>query len=196
MSNALARKQYTVNEYLDFEEHSRQRHEYMDGEIVAMAGASRRHSRIATNIGGELYQQLKKKRCEVHYGDLRLRVRKTHYVYGDVAVFCGEPELEVYKYTETLLNPKVIFEVLSKSTEARDRGDKASDYRQIESLTDYFLVAQNRVHIEYYSRQKDGSWKLLEYRKLEDAIRLSSISAELGVSDVYAGIDLPKLRLV
>lgn len=196
MSKALANKIYSVDEYLDLEERSKNRHEYLDGEVLLMAGASRRHSRIASNIGGELFQQLKGKQCEVHYGDLRLKVRKTHYVYGDVAVFCGEPELEVYKETETLLNPKVIFEVLSKSTEARDRGEKASDYRQIESLTDYFLVAQNKVSIEHYSRQKDGSWKLREHRDAASRIQLSSIDCELTVADIYAGVELPKLRLI
>lgn len=142
MSKALAKKILSVDEYLEFEEKSKQKHEYIDGEVLLMAGASRRHSRIASNIGGELFGQLKGKNCEVHYGDLRLRVRETHYVYGDVAVFCGEPEIEVYKETETLLNPKVIFEVLSKSTEARDRGEKAEDYRQLVSLSDYLFVSK------------------------------------------------------
>ena len=196
MSKALAHKIYSVDEYLDLEERSKNRHEYLDGEVLLMAGASRRHSRIASNIGGELFHQLKGKRCEVHYGDLRLKVRRTHYVYGDVAIFCGEPELEVYKETETLLNPKVIFEVLSRSTEARDRGEKAEDYRQIGSLTDYFFVAQNKVLVEHYSRQKDGSWKLMEHRDLENMIRLSSIGCELQLADIYAGVDLPKLRLI
>lgn len=196
MSNALAQKRYTVPEYLELEERSRKRHEYVDGEILSMAGASRRHSRIASNIGGELFGQLKGKRCEVHYGDLRLKVRKTHYVYGDVAIFCGDPELEIYKETETLLNPKVIFEVLSKSTEARDRGEKAQDYRQIPSLNDYLLVVQNKCLVEYYSRQRDGSWKLKEYRDMDDTVKLASINCELTVGDVYSGVDLPKLRLI
>lgn len=196
MSRALANKVFSIDEYLAFEEKSKQKHEYIDGEVLLMAGASRRHSRIASNIGGELYGQLKGKRCEVHYGDLRLRVRETHYVYDDVAVFCGEPELEVYKETETLLNPKVIFEVLSKSTEARDRGEKAQDYRRLASLSDYVFVSQNKMLVEHYSRQRDGSWKLVEHREPDSRIRLTGIGAELILSDIYSGIQMPKLRLI
>lgn len=161
-----------------------------------MAGASRRHSKISSNIGGELFGQLKGKDCEVHYGDLRIKVRQTHYVYGDVSVFCGEPELEKYKDVETLLNPKVVFEVLSRSTEARDRGEKAQDYRQLRSLTDYFFVSQDKISVEHYIRQSDNSWNLIEYRELEDEIRLSGIKCTLKVKDIYNGVELPKLRLV
>lgn len=196
MSKAIANRIFSVNEYLDLEDRSKQKHEFVDGEILLMAGASRRHSRIASNIGGELYARLKGTNCEVHYGDLRLRVRETHYVYGDVAIFCGEPVLEVYKETETLLNPKVIFEVLSKSTEARDRGEKAEDYRRLVSLSDYFFVAQNKMLVEHYSRQDDGSWKLVEYREPESRVRLSGIDAEILLSDIYSGVQLPKLRLI
>ncbi|MGH9948704.1 MAG: Uma2 family endonuclease [Pyrinomonadaceae bacterium] len=196
MSKALLQKSVSVAEYLALEERSKLRHEYCDGEVLLMAGASRRHSRIASNIGGELFGQLRKKTCEVHYGDLRLRVRKTHYVYGDVSIFCGEPELEVYKDTETLLNPKVVFEVLSKSTEARDRGDKAEDYRQLASLSDYLFVSQNKMLVEHYSRQKDESWKLIEYRDPNAKVKLISIGCELNLSDIYAGIKLPQLQLV
>lgn len=196
MSKAIANRIFSVNEYLDLEDRSKQKHEFVDGEILLMAGASRRHSRIASNIGGELYARLKGTNCEVHYGDLRLRVRETHYVYGDVAIFCGEPVLEVYKETETLLNPKVIFEVLSKSTEARDRGEKAEDYRRLVSLSDYFFVAQNKMLVEHYSRQDDGSWKLVEYREPESIVRLSGIDAEILLSDIYSGVQLPKLRLI
>lgn len=196
MSRVRARKTFTIDEYLAFEERAKQKHEFIDGEVLLMAGASRRHSRIASNIGGELFGQLKGKNCEVHYGDLRLRVRETHYVYGDVAIFCGEPELEIYKETETLLNPKVIFEVLSKSTEARDRGEKAEDYRQLASLSDYFFVSQNKMLVEHYSRQKDGSWKLVEYRDPNEKIHLVGIGCKLVLADIYAAIHLPRLRLI
>ena len=197
MKKASLQKLVSVDDYLEFEEKSKQKHEYIDGEVILMAGASRRHSKIASNIGGELFGQLKGTECEVHYGDLRLRVRKTHYVYGDVAVFCGEPELEIYKETETLLNPKVIFEVLSKSTEARDRGEKAEDYRQMPSLTDYLFVAQHKMLVEHYIRQQDGSsWRLTEYREPDARISLSSIKCELTLADIYREVQLSQLRLV
>lgn len=196
MKSAVTKQNVTVAEYLDLESKSRRKHEFIDGDVLQMAGASRRHSKIASNIGGELFGQLKGTDCEVHYGDLRIKVRPTHYVYGDVSVFCGEPEIEKYKDAETLLNPRVVFEVLSRSTEARDRGEKAQDYRQLPSLTDYFFVSQDKSFVEHYSRQKDNSWKLVEYREPDDEIRLSGINCVLTVRDIYMGVDLPKLRLV
>lgn len=196
MRQATAQNLMTVKEYLAFEEKSKTKHEYMDGEIFSMAGATRKHSKIASNIGIEVGYKLKGSGCEVHFGDLRVKARKTHYVYGDVTIFCGEPEFEFYKEAEILLNPKVVFEVLSKSTEARDRGDKALDYRQLSSLTDYLLVSQKQMLVEHYIRQKDGSWKLIEYSEPDEKIILSSINCELLMSDVYYEINIPKLKLV
>lgn len=196
MSKAFANKIFSINEYLDFEGKSKQKHEYFDGEILLMAGASRRHSRIASNIGGELYIQLSRAQTARSIMVICVCVFARLTTSTDVAIFCGEAELEVYKETETLLNPKVIFEVLSKSTEARDRGDKAEDYRRLASLSDYLFVSQNKMLVEHYSRQNDGSWKLVEYREPDSRVRLSGIDAELLLSDVYAGVQLPKLRLI
>ena len=196
MSQALAIKQISVEEYLAFEEKARIRHEYMDGEIFSMAGATRKHSKIASNIGIELGSQLKGKGCEVHFGDLRVRARKNHYVYGDVTIFCGEPELEIYRETEILLNPKVVFEVLSKSTEARDRGDKAQDYRRLPSLTDYVLVSQKRMLAEHFVRQEDNAWKLFEYTQPHEKLIFKLLGCELFLSDIYFEVNLAQLTLV
>jgi Uma2 family endonuclease len=196
MKQATAEKLMSVEEYLAFEEKSKIRHEYMDGEIFSMAGATRKHSKIASNIGIELGYKLKGKGCEVHFGDLRVKARKKHYVYGDVTIFCGNPELEVYKETEILLNPKVVFEVLSKSTEARDRGDKAQDYRRLPSLTDYVLVSQKRMFVEHFVRQDDGRWKLFEYSEPQENLILESIGCELYLSDIYFEIQLPQIKLL
>lgn len=103
MKQATAEKLTSVEEYLAFEEKSKIKHEYMDGEIFSMAGATRKHSKIASNIGIEFGYKLKGRGCEVHFGDLRVKARKTHYVYGDVTIFCGEPELDFYKEVEILL---------------------------------------------------------------------------------------------
>lgn len=196
MSNfATKQKLMTVEEYLEFDEKSKIRHEFMDGEVFAMAGATRKHSKIASNIGIELGYQLKGKGCEVHFSDLRIRSRKKHFVYGDVTIFCGEPELEIYKETEILLNPKIVVEVLSKSTEARDRGDKAVDYRRLPSLTDYVLVSQKRMFIEHFVRQNDGSWKLFEYSEPVKEINFVSFGCRLLLSDIYFEIKLPQLKL-
>ena len=186
----------TVEEYFEFESKSKIRHEYMDGEIFAMSGARRNHSLISSNIGGELYGQLKNRDCEVHYGDLRVRARGSHYVFGDVVVACGELQLEVYKDIEILLNPTVVFEVLSKSTEARDRGEKAQDYRRLPSLQEYILVSQKEILVEHFTRQRNGSWQLIEYREPHEKIVLASINCELLLADVYNGVKFPQLKLV
>lgn len=196
MSQALAAKPITVEEYLAIDEKSKIRHEYMDGEVFAMDGATRKHSKISSNIGIELGFKLKGKGCEVHFGDLRVKARAKHYVYGDVTIFCGEPELETYKETEILLNPKIVFEVLSKSTEARDRGDKAQDYRRLPSLTDYVLVSQKRMLVEHFVRQDDNTWKFFEYTQSDEKLVLTSIDCELALADNYFEINLPKLKLV
>lgn len=106
MKQATAEKLTSVEEYLAFEEKSKIKHEYMDGEIFSMAGATRKHSKIASNIGIEFGYKLKGRGCEVHFGDLRVKARKTHYVYGDVTIFCGEPELDFYKEVEIFLISK------------------------------------------------------------------------------------------
>lgn len=198
MSQSFAFKENLINteEYLAFEEKSKLRHEYMDGEVFLMAGGKRRHSLIGSNIGGELFGQLKEKKCEIHYGDLRIKTRANHYVYSDVVIVCGEMQIETYKQTETLLNPQIIFEVLSKSTEARDRGEKAKDYRSLEKLTDYLLVSQEEVFIEHYIRQDDGSWKLIEYKEENEEISLLSIGCQIALRDVYRQVEFPKLKLI
>ncbi len=198
MSQSSAKKQQiiSVEEYLAFEEKSKRKHEFIDGEIIAMAGATRKHSKISSNIGIELGYKLKGKGCEVHFGDLRIKASEKHYVYGDVTIFCENPEFETYKETEILLTPKVVFEVLSKSTEARDRGDKAQDYRRLPSLTDYVLVSQKRIFVEHFVRQTDGSWKLFEYNQLNEKLKISSINCELSLADIYFEVNLPQINLV
>jgi Uma2 family endonuclease len=197
MSQASAKQKImSVEEYLAFEEKSKRKHEFMDGEIFAMAGATRKHSKIASNIGIELGYKLKGKGCEVHFGDLRIKASERQYVYGDVTIFCDKSEFETYKETEILLTPKIVFEVLSKSTEARDRGDKAQDYRRLPSLTDYVLVSQKRVFVEHFVRQSDGSWKLFEYNQLTEKLKLDAISSELSLADIYFEVNLPQINLL
>lgn len=185
----------TVEEYLRFEERSKIRHEYINGEVFAMAGGKRNHSLIASNIGTQLAVQLRERDCEVHFGDLRVEADEDSYVYPDVTVVCGEVRL-VPDIFDTLANPTVIVEVLSKSTEARDRGDKASAYRRLESLTDYVLVSQNRMSVEHYIRQSDGSWKIFEFTEPTDEIVFESINCRLSLTDIYRRVEFPKLKLV
>ena len=197
MGGALTKERLmTVEEYLAFEEKSKIKHEYMDGEIFAMAGVKRNHSLANTNISTELNLQLRDSDCEVHISDFRVRVRETHFVYPDVAVACGEIDVETSGEIETLINPLVIFEVLSKSTEKRDRGEKAEDYFKIASLGDYILVSQNRMRVEHFHRESDNKWSLIIYEKPEDVLILDSINCKLTLRQIYLKVKFSNLKVV
>ncbi|MDM8524722.1 Uma2 family endonuclease [Desulfococcaceae bacterium HSG8] len=172
-------------EYLEQERLSETKHEYYQGEMFAMAGASRRHNLIVANIIGELRYQLKGKPCRTYPSDMRLKIETSGlYTYPDVMVVCGEEKFSDEK-ENALLNPDVIVEVLSDSTEGYDRGTKFRNYRQIESLKEYVLVSQNDRKIEKYSRTDDNRWILTETHEAEPEIILESICCNLNISEVY-----------
>jgi Uma2 family endonuclease len=195
MSN-LAPKQKLMSEteYLAFEEKSKIRHEFMDGEIFSMAGVKRNHSIASTNISRVLGNQLLETNCEVHSTDFRVRVRNGHYVYPDIAVACNN--IEIADNDTTLLNPTVIFEVLSKSTEKRDRGDKQEDYFNLESVKDYILVSQDRVKVEHYHREKNNKWTLQIHTNIDDTFVLDSIRCKISLSEIYHKLNITPLQLV
>jgi len=173
------------DEYLALERKSPIRSEYLDGDMVAMSGGSREHNLIVTNIVSELRTQLKGRPCEVYPSDMRVKVDQTGlYTYPDVTVVCGEPKFEDAN-VDTLMNPTVIFEVLSDSTESYDRGTKFGHYRKIGSLIEFLLVSQSGHRIEQYVRQKEGPWLRSEVRGTTDRIELPSISCSLMLSEVY-----------
>ncbi len=175
----------TPEEYLALERKAEFKSEYIDGEIVAMTGASRKHNLVVVNLTGEISQQLRGRSCEAYSNDMRVRVPSTRlYTYPDVIVVCGEPQFEDQEF-DTLLNPTVIVEVLSESTELYDRGKKFSFYRTIESLAEYLLVAQDECRIEQFVRQADGGWLLSEHRATEDTVKLTSIQCSLELREVY-----------
>jgi Uma2 family endonuclease len=177
-------------EYLRLERQSEYKSEYVNGEIFAMTGASRKHNLVSGNIFGELRQQLKGRPCEAFMVDMRVKVTATGlYTYPDVVVVRGEPKFED-KYVDTLLNPTVLVEVLSQSTERYDRIAKSSYYRTLDSLTEHLLVAQDEVRLEQYVKQENGKWLLLEYTSLEMVVELPSINCTLVLSDVYDKVSL------
>jgi Uma2 family endonuclease len=178
------RPRISPDEYLALERRSETKSEYLDGETFAMTGASRRHNRIALNVAFALDSQLKARGCEVYAIDMRVKVSATGlYAYPDVAVVCGEPQFEDSE-VDTLLNPTVVLEILSRSTEDYDRGTKFLHYRALASLAEYLLIAQDRVHVEHYVRQND-SWLFTETRDPEGVIELPSVDARLALADVY-----------
>ena len=175
---------FTAEQYLAAERQSAYKSEYIDGEIVEMVGASEPHNLIVTNVVAELGVQFRGRQCRVYAGDMRVDVRESGlYAYPDVVALCGEPILADDEQ-DNLRNPTVIIEVLSKSTEAYDRGKKFMKYRRIESLMEYVLIAQDRCHVEHYVRQQHGGWLLSESTALSDEmpIPIVVLSAHPSVS--------------
>ncbi len=190
MSSAAEKTRYTPEQYLALERKSPIKHEYYDGEMFAMAGASREHNLIAGNLYREISLQLRDRPCEAYISDLRVLVRPTGlYAYPDVVAVCGEPQFQD-REVDTLLNPTLIIEVLSPSTEAYDRGSKFAQYRRLESLREYVLVAQDRVCVERYTRQGQ-EWVLTELNRLEDSLVLASIDCQVALSEIYAKVQFP-----
>ena len=172
-------------EYLAMEKQAVYKSEYIAGTIVAMSGASRKHNLIVTNIVTSLVQQLRGRSCEVYANDMRVKMPASNlYVYPDVVVVCGTPQFEDSDL-DTLLNPTLVIEVLSQSTEFRDRGVKAQAYRLRDSLTEYLLIVQDHCRIEQYIRQADNQWLLVDFRALEETANLASIHCTLALQDVY-----------
>jgi Uma2 family endonuclease len=175
----------TPEEYLTLERKAEYKSEYLHGEIFAMTGASRKHNLIAVNIAGELHRRLKGKACEVYASEMRVKVAASGlYTYPDVVVVCGEPQLED-DYLDTLLNPTVLFEVLSKTTERYDRIAKSGYYRVIDSLAEHLLVAQDEIRVEQYVKQVDGLWALTEINSIEGTVDLNLIGCALALGEIY-----------
>ncbi|HBB97149.1 MAG TPA: hypothetical protein DC054_17365 [Blastocatellia bacterium] len=173
------------DEYLRLERQAEYKSEYLNGEIFAMSGASREHNLLTVNIARELSQQLRGRPCESYASDMRVKVRSNGlYTYPDVIVVCGEPQFEDQK-VDTLLNPTLLIEVLSQSTERYDRIAKTSYYRTIESLQEHLMVAQHEFRVEQYLRQPNGQWSLTQYTSPDEVVKLPSIDCTLRLSDVY-----------
>jgi Uma2 family endonuclease len=177
-------------EYLAIERQAEIRSEYLDGEMFAMSGGSRAHNLVVTNLVRELSLHLKKHPCEVYSGDQRVRIPEVDlYTYPDVVVACGEPRFED-EHLDTLLNPVLIVEVLSPTTEAYDRGKKFQYSQKIDSLAEYVLVAQDQHRVERFLRQDGNEWLLTTTTGLESAVFLSSIQCTLELAEIYYKVKL------
>ena len=180
----------TLEEYFEQERTALDRHEYLNGEVFAMAGGSAAHSIIITNVLSELHRQLRERDCTVYDGNMRIRTAPTGlYSYADAVVSCGSAQVE----QDTLLNPVVIAEVLSKSTEGYDWGVKFEMYRQIASFREYLIVAQDRVYVEHHARENGNHkvWTMREYTNLKDVVNLETIPVKLRLPDIYAKVSFP-----
>lgn len=180
----------TAEEYLALDREAEFRSEFIDGEIIAMSGGSMRHARLAGSMFGQFYVALQGSECEAFNSDFRVRASSQIYVYPDVVVVCGRPVLADERQ-DILLNPRVIVEVLSPSTEHHDRGVKFQNYRTIETLRDYILVAQNPVRIEQYTRGQANTWTLREYQEIGDMLLIESVGISLPIARIYERIEFP-----
>ena len=188
---------YTLEEYLALERESEVRYEYWNGEVFAMSGGTLHHDRIMGNVFDLLRTQLRRKGCEVFTNNMQTKVPAAlPYRYADGSVVCGQVEVERFNNNDLLLNPVLLWEVLSPSTEAYDRGDKFTYYKSISSFCEYLLIAQHRPHITHYVKQQDNAWAYEEVNDLDDSLSLPSIACILMLSDVYRDVEFtPQLSL-
>ena len=181
----------TPEQYLEIERKAEFKSEYYQGEMFAMSGAREGHNLIVVNLVGELHQQLRERPCRAYVNDMRVCVNATAmYTYPDAVVVCGEPQF-LDETRDTLLNPSLIVEVLSPSTEFYDRVRKFEHYRSVESVSEYLLVSSERVSAELYTRQPDGRWLLTTASRLEDSLDLQSVGVDLALADLYEKVDFP-----
>jgi Uma2 family endonuclease len=186
-SNAVSK--LTEEQYLALERDAEFKSEFLDGVMYALSGGSLAHSALQRNIISRLHAALGGGECQVFTADLRVRVSARMYAYPDMSVVCGKPLLADER-KDVLLNPVVIFEVLSPSTEPYDRGIKFQLYRTIESLREYILVDQNKVRVEQYIRQDATTWTLRDHPGLETELKMDSIGISLPLGRIYEGVDL------
>ena len=191
MSSVAAADTYITPEaYLASERRAKYKSEYIPGEVLAMSGASNAHNIITVEITTELNIQLRPRGCFVYSGDMRVRTSPTgSYFYPDVAVVCDKPRFEDNVF-DTLLNPILVVEVLSPSTETYDRGEKFAHYQELASLREYILVSQDRIHVEHY-RLMETQWVQKAFHTPEDVLLLSSIDCKLPLRDIYTRVIFP-----
>jgi len=200
-AQSVYQRYYTVEEYFAFEEQSDLRHEYYHGEIFpldgpespeAKSGATKAHNKLINNVVFGLRQKLGERECEVFAETVRLAVEAgLYYNYPDVVVSCDPNDDD----PRTVHRPVLIVEVLSRSTEAHDRGWKAEQYRQLASLQQYVLVTQTRLLVESYTRVSNDTWNLVAYRQLTDRLPVPALDLVLSLADIYKKLHIPLLRL-
>lgn len=184
---ATIQKFYSDEEYLAFEREAEEKHEFVNGEIVARAVSNRNHCLISGNILTELHTQLREKTCELYANNMRVRVKKDNYIYPDVVV--GDKPNFADDEFDVLLNPLVVVEVLSKQARFRDKTEKLKIYQKMESIRDILLIEQNEPRIEHYIKQTPNQWLLRSYENLGEMIVLEALGCELPVAEIYAQIE-------
>ncbi|MGH9752436.1 MAG: Uma2 family endonuclease [Blastocatellia bacterium] len=184
--SAIPKHKMTMEEYIEFDKNNEGRWEYFDGEVIDMAGGSLNHNRIIKNILTTLENKLEGTPCEALPSEMRLKVPKAlPYRYSDVVVVCGEPIIEKIQWQEMLVNPLLIVEVLSSSTEGYDHGPKFIAYQSIESFREYLLIAQDRPRITQYARRPDGQWLRKDIEGMGSVLKLACMDCEITFDEIY-----------
>jgi Uma2 family endonuclease len=184
------KRRYSLEEYLALERASEVKYEYWHGEVFAMSGGTLHHDRIMGNVFELLRAQVRRQGCEVFTNNMQIKVPAAPpYRYADGSVVCGQLEVERYNSNDLLLNPLLLWEVLSPSTEAYDRGDKFTYYKSIASFREYLLIAQHRPHITHYVKQQDNTWAYEEVNDLNANLFLPAIECTLALSEVYHDVE-------
>ena len=191
-SNLAYKKQsLTDEEYLHIERQAFEKSELLSGRIVARNGASEIHNVISSNLFGELWTQTKNSKCRAFSSDMRVKAKKGSYYYPDIVIVCGERKFEDNK-KDILLNPKIVIEVLSKSTKLKDRNEKLDSFMSLESLTDYVLVAQDTMRIEHFIKISKKEWKVYLLTETTDELILESINCEVSLDEIYREVEFAK----
>lgn len=186
---AYQKKKYSIEEYLEMEHASEEKHEYYQGEIFAMAGAKVPHNRISTNCLIALGSRLRGKGCQPFGSDMRVYIEKnTLFTYPDISIACGELKfLNDDEYN--LLNPTIIVEVLSRLTKNYDRGEKFKLYRDIATLREYILIDSEQLNVEAWRINSNGHWELEEYKTIQDTLSIPALDLQILLAEVYEGVE-------
>jgi Uma2 family endonuclease len=193
----VPKKKLTEAEYLDIEAAAEFRSEFYNGEMFAMAGATREHNELRDNLVGELHGRFKGGPCRTYSADMRVKVQRTGlYTYPDIVIVCDPPEFVRHKGIDVLLNPQVVIEILSESTERYDRGTKFRHFQRLPSVREYILVSQDRMCLERFVRQPDETWLLTTFDDPAGEFLLSSIAIRIPLADIYRGVKLPENPLL
>ncbi len=191
MSAVPKPRKLTEAEYLRIERAAEYKSEFYDGEMFAMVGARYPHNRAKENLVGELFTRFKNGPCQTLSSDMRVKVRASGlYCYPDIVVVCDPPEFEDDRQ-DTLLNPRVVIEVLSASTERYDRTTKFASYQRVPSVQEYILVSPDEPLVERYVRQADGAWGRVAFAGLDAELLFATVPATVPLRDVYAGVEFP-----
>ncbi|MBL8205073.1 MAG: Uma2 family endonuclease [Blastocatellia bacterium] len=195
MMSAQPKHKYTLEEYLEMDRQSEERLEYWDGEIFDMSGASEEHGEIEANLAIYLGRRLKEGGCRIFLANTRLKVPSLPpYRYGDTSASCKQAQFEKIGGVDVLTNSSLVIEILSKSTEAYDRGLKFSHYKSIPSFCEYLLIAQELPHVTHYIKQDERVWNQREYTQLDEVVQLVSVRCEITLRELYESVTFQEIK--